>query len=727
MESYQRKAAFLNTVYERFFQGYSVKKQADTHGIVYTPQPIVDFMVRSVEEVLRAEFGKSLSDTGVHIFDPFVGTGNFITRVMQQIKTSRLPQKYRNELHCNEVMLLPYYIASMNIEHAYLERTQEYEPFEGICLVDTFELAEAAQGALFTTENTERVKRQKAAPIFVILGNPPYNSGQKEENDDNKNRKYPVIDGRVSNTYGRASIATLTRKLQDPYIKAFRWASDRIGSEGLIAFVSNSSFVHERSLDGVRKHLSDEFDVLYIVDLGGNIHKNPDLSGTTHNVFGIQLGVSISILVKHERREDAAKIFYTSVPRTWKAFEKFEYLDRLKELDLATWETVHPDGGHAWIKPGILRDTEKFIPMAINNSKTGLYASYSLGVSTNRDGTVIGFGRDPLAKGVADLSNTYNLEATKAKVTISKLSDSIKWSSTLKDKLKRDVRINFSDQRIRSYVYRPFTKLFIYFDSVLIDRPGHTANLFPCGGENIGICVTGPGSDKPFVSLVANDMLDLHLVGAGCTTQCFPFYTYNEDGSRREENITDWALDEFRRHYGDPSIKKCEIFRATYAVLHHPEYRTRYAANLKRELPRIPFVPQFNEYARIGGALMKLHIEYERQPEYPLERREKGTLNWRVEKMTLSKDKTQLKYNDFLTLCGIPPEVYEYRLGNRSALEWVVDQYRVTTDSRSGIVNDPNREDDPEYIVRLIGQMVTVSIGTVQLVEELAELPLLPK
>jgi len=209
-------------------------------------------------------------------------------------------------------------------------------------------------------------------------------------------------------------------------------------------------------------------------------------------------------------------------------------------------------------------------------------------------------------------------------------------------------------------------------------------------------------------------------------SQCFPFYTYEEDGSHREENITDWALAEFRNHYSDKSITKWDIFHATYAILHHPEYRTRYAANLKRELPRIPFVPEFRAYARIGAALMKLHIEYEEQPEYPLERMEKGKLDWRVEKMALSKDKTQLKYNDFLTLSGVPPEAYEYRLGNRSALEWVVDQYRVTTDARSGIVNDPNREDDPEYIVRLVGQVVTVSVETVKLVRELAGLQLLP-
>ena len=299
MESYAEKQTFLNHVYERFFQGFS-KKQADTHGIVYTPQPVVDFMVRSVEEVLKLEFGKSLSESGVHILDPFVGTGNFITRVMQEIKTSRLPHKYKDELHCNEIMLLPYYIASMNIEHAYLERTEEYEPFEGICLVDTFELAEPKQaGFEFMSEaNTERIKKQKKAPIFVVIGNPPYNMGQVNENDQNKNRKYKHMDKRVQETYTKASNATLRNKLSDPYVKAFRWASDRIRAGGVVALVSNNSFVDQIAFDGMREYLLAEFDKIFILDLGGNVRKNPKLSGTTHNVFGIQLGVAITVLTR---------------------------------------------------------------------------------------------------------------------------------------------------------------------------------------------------------------------------------------------------------------------------------------------------------------------------------------------------------------------------------------------------------------------------------------------
>lgn len=307
IEDFTQKQEFLNTVYEKFFQGFSVKV-ADTHGIVYTPVSIVNFMVRSVEDILQKEFGKSLSSSGVHILDPFVGTGNFIVHIMQAIKKTALPQKYHHELHCNEVMLLPYYIASMNIEREFFERTGKYESFEGICLVDTFELSESGQAALsfMTPENTARVERQKRSPIRVVIGNPPYNAWQLNENDNNKNRKYKVMDKRVAETYAKDSKATNKNALSDPYVKAFRWASDRIGDEGIVAFVSNNSFIESLAFDGMREHIEKDFDEVYVLDLGGNVRKNPKLSGTTHNVFGVQVGVSVNILVRKRVSEPGA-------------------------------------------------------------------------------------------------------------------------------------------------------------------------------------------------------------------------------------------------------------------------------------------------------------------------------------------------------------------------------------------------------------------------------------
>ena len=306
IDSFPEKQTFLNNIYERFFQGFSVDV-ADTHGIVYTPQPIVNFMVKSVEDILQKEFGKSLSDENVHILDPFVGTGNFMVHIIDEIKKTSLERKYANELHCNEVMLLPYYIASMNIEHEYFEKVGRYEPFEGICLVDTFDMAEQNQTSLsfMTEENTSRIERQKRSPITVVIGNPPYNVGQLNENDNNKNRKYKVMDKRVAETYAKDSKATNKNALSDPYVKAIRWATDRIKDDGIVALVTNGSFIDSIAFDGMRSNLEKDFDAIYVLDLGGDVRRNPKLSGTTHNVFGIQVGVSVNIFVKKGRQNTA--------------------------------------------------------------------------------------------------------------------------------------------------------------------------------------------------------------------------------------------------------------------------------------------------------------------------------------------------------------------------------------------------------------------------------------
>lgn len=344
--SYTEKQSFLNVVYEKFFKGADAR-QADTHGIVYTPQPIVDFMVRSVEELLKQEFGRSLSDEGVHILDPFVGTGNFITRAMEEIATSRLARKYRRELHCNEIMLLPYYIASMNIEHAYLDRTNEYEPFEGICFVDTFEIAK--QHSLFGSANSERVKKQRIAPITVIIGNPPYNVGQEDENDSNPNLKHDWVDSRVTDTYRARSRASSTTKLGNLYIRAIRWASDRIESEGIVALVTNNGFLTKRVFDGMRLCLAEDFDVIYVLDLGGDVRDNPKLSGTTHNVFGIQPGVAISILIKHANSgRPTRQIYFARVDEYWRKEQKFLLLEESQSAAGIEWTKVSPREDGTW-------------------------------------------------------------------------------------------------------------------------------------------------------------------------------------------------------------------------------------------------------------------------------------------------------------------------------------------------------------------------------------------
>jgi predicted helicase len=742
IDDYSQKQSFLNTVYERFFQGFSVKV-ADTHGIVYTPQPIVDFMVRSVDHLLRAEFGRALGDPGVHILDPFVGTGNFIMRLMREIPKTRLAPKYASELHCNEVMLLPYYIASMNIEHAYFEMTGSYKPFEGICLVDTFELAEAKQPSLFAQANLERVERQRKTPIFVIIGNPPYNAKQLNENDNNKNRKYPVIDARVSETYAKASKATNKIALSDMYVKAIRWASDRIikNREGIVAFVSNDSFADQIAFDGMRKNLAQDFDEIYVLDLGGNVRKNPKLSGSTHNVFGIQVGVSISFFVrKKARAATGPRIFYAAVDQDWRKEQKYDFLDQQGDYRTIPWQEIEPDKKDNWLTQEMSQKFNSMIPLTNAESKTikhesidAIFNVLSIGINTARDNIVYGFDKKILYDRIKQFCNNYNAEVNRY-LSANKPKDidnfvdyvEIQWSSSLKSYLKQGKLVVPNANKIRMSSYRPFSLKFLYYDNILNHRPALFKVIFPnleCENENRLICLSF--TERPFNCLITNNISEYHLCGGfGSQTQCFPFYTYAEDGTNRRENLTDWALQEYRTHYHDETIAKWDIFHYVYALLHHPAYREKYAANLRRELPRIPFAPDFWGFAQAGAKLAEFHVHYEQQPEYPLKYVEKAgePLNWRVDKMKLTPDKTALIYNNFLTLEGIPPQVFDYKLGNRSALDWVIDQYKVSTDPRSGITNDPNRADDPQYILRLLGQVITVSLETLQIVNNLPPL-----
>ena len=760
ISDFSQKQGFLNTVYEQFFQGFSVEV-ADTHGVVYTPQPIVDFMVRSVDQILKTEFGNehgeraatqdapTISDRDVHIIDPFVGTGNFIVRIMREIRPTALEDKYTRELHCNEVMLLPYYIASMNIEHEFYETMGAYRPFEGICLVDTFELAEDRQLPLFALENTQRVESQKGTPMFVIIGNPPYNVGQVNENDNNKNRKYPTMDARVAATYAKASTATLKSKLYDPYVKAIRWASDRIGEEGVVAFVTNSSFLGDVAFDGMRKHLADDFDAIYILDLGGNARKGLKVSDA--NVFGIRVGVSINLFVKTGRGVNRATtdggasvpahIFYYRTDDLWNKKQKFDFLNERQHIGNIDWQTIQPDTRYTWLTEGLHAEFETFIPMGSKATKAAkdegeeaIFRLYSLGVVTNRDILAYSFDFKLLQERVRTFIEIYNSTVDRKKrhdpnASVESFIDTndsrIKWTRQVKASLKKLELSNYEDSHFRTALYRPFIQKYLYFDNFWNEERYQQYRIFPTPKtemENRVICVAGIGDRKGFGCLITNIIPTLDL--AFEKTQCFPFYTYDEDGGSRRENITDWALEQFRTHYRDETITKWDIFHYVYGLLHHPEYRERYQANLKRDLPRLPFGSDFWGFAKAGQRLGEIHIGYEAVPEYPLdfiENRE-VPLDWYVEKMKLSKDKTQLVYNDFLTLDGIPPKAFDYRLGNRSALEWVINQYCVKTDKRSGIVNDPNRVDDPQYIVKLVGKVITVSLEAVGIVGGLPDL-----
>ena len=739
---FSQKQHFLNTVYEQFFQGFSVKV-ADTHGIVYTPQPIVNFMVKSISHLLATEFGRSLSDTAVHIIDPFVGTGNFIVRLIQAIDKTALKAKYSDELHCNEVLLMPYYIASMNIEHEFYVATNEYQPFDNLCLVDTFDLTTERQLSMFAPENTRRVERQKQTEMFVVIGNPPYNARQMHENDANKNRKYPELDRQIQETYAQASRATNKTALYDPYVKAIHWALNRIDTDGIVAFVTNHNFIDAQAFDGMRKHLSDACDAIYLLDLGGNVRKG---HAGDANVFDIQVGVSINLFVKkHQHQSKSADIFYNDETAEMPKEATFEFLDASEHIGNVNWDVIQPDARHTWLTEGLREDFETFVPMGSKQAKTAkgevsgvIFHQFSSGVKTNRDAWTINFDPDTLTTNVQHMIEFYNMQVfkwqgitDKSSINIDDFAEyddaKISWSRDLKAKMRTGRIAEYDEHKVRTCLYRPFAKRNIFFDRILNDVVYVFPSIFPTPeteGENRVICVN-VSREKPFTCLMT-DRIPEHIMtgGFGSAGQHFPFYIFDEDGSNRRENITDWALAQFREHYKDDKITKWDIFHYTYALLHHPAYRERYQVNLKRDMPHIPYAPKFWEFVEAGKRLADIHIHYEEQPQYKLDLIEAPDmpLDWHVKQMKFSKDKTQIKYNDFLTVAGIPAEAFQYRLGNRAALEWVVDQYRVKTDKRSGIVNDPNRADDETYIVDLIRKVISVSLETVRIIEALSAL-----
>ena len=617
IEDFSQKQGFLNTVYEQFFQGFSVKV-ADTHGIVYTPQPIVDFMVRSVEEILRSEFDRSLSDSGVHIIDPFVGTGNFIVRTMRKIRKTALAEKYATELHCNEVMLLPYYIASMNIEHEFYEATGKYQSFEGICLVDTFELAEDRQLPLFALENTRRVESQKETPMFVIIGNPPYNVGQVNENDNNKNRKYETVDVRVRDTYTRDSTATNKNKLSDPYVRAIRWVSDRIGEEGVVAFVTNNIFFDDVVFDGMRKHLEQDFTKIYHINLKGNARTSGERRRKEGgNVFDdhIRVGVGISFFIrKAEIESEGVEIWIYSIDDYLKVRDKHKFLIQTGDYTNVPMKQTAIDTKHTWLTEGLRAEFETFIPIGTQEAKDAVgvtFKTYSNGVQTNRDAWTYNFNRKVLTKNMSGMIDFYNGEVKRwerrenwdvdADDFVAYDDAKISWSRDLKSDLKRGRIAEYTESKVRNSLYRPFTKSNLFFDRVMNEEVYIFPSIFPISEtetENRVICVSGLGSKKPFQTLMVGMVPDVQILE---NTQCFAFYIYDENGRNCRENITDWALDQFRARYPDKPIDKWDIFHYVYGLLHHPTYRERYQAGFAASAVRAGFLGVCEGGAAVGG------------------------------------------------------------------------------------------------------------------------------
>jgi predicted helicase len=743
--NHHEKQKFLKALYETFYRAYN-PKAADRLGIVYTPDEIVRFMIHAADHLTFKHFNKTLGDQGVEILDPVTGTGTFITELIEYLPDAQLPYKYREEIHCNEVAILPYYIANLNIEYTYKQKTGEYVPFENICFVDTLDnqgFVKSGQHQMdflgMVDENTERIERQNKRKISVIIGNPPYNANQLNENENNKNREYPDTDKRIKETYIKHSTAQKS-KVYDMYARFYRWASDRIDENGIVAFVTNSSFLDSRTFDGFRKVVADEFSYIYILDLGGDVHDNPKISGTMHNVFGIQVGVAICFMIKKKPQSGQCHIYYARRPELERASEKLALL-RTTQFPEVQFEAIHPDKHHDWLNQATKNDWETFIPLAIKDkgqptSLQSIFNLFSLGIATNRDEWVYDFDQSNLASKIRFFYRVYSAEHDRweksdKKTPVNDFVDrTIKWTSELEAHLAKGTRLTFNSARLRTAMYRPFVKESLYYDRVIVHRTYQQADIFPINraGENMLIACSGPNSPKPFAVLATNLVPDLNSLSAaadGC--RCLPLYRYTADGER-VDNITDWALEKFRQHYQDKRITKDDIFHYVYAVLHHPAYREKYALNLKREFPRIPFYADFRQWAKWGKQLMDLHLNYEEAKPFALKREEKkdpkGFENPSGLKPRLMarKEEGVIEVDTLTTLRGVPSDAWDYRLGTYTALEWVLDRHKEKTPKDPTIrekFNTYRFADYKEPVIDLLRRVCTVSVETIKIIRQM--------
>ena len=732
---YAEKQQFLKAIYEDFYKAYN-PAAADRLGVVYTPNEIVDFIVRGADHLLQKHFGRSLADDNVQILDPATGTGTFITNLINYLPADRLEYKYRNEIHANEVAILPYYIANLNIEYSYKERTGKYLEFPNLCFVDTldnmdWQQAGATSGSVtrqgafnlgrLSEENWMRVQEQNEKSISVIIGNPPYNDSATLWGDGGANRAYPTIDRRIRETYIKEGTAQRTHQY-DMYKRFIRWASDRLADDGIIGFVTNRAYLDTRQDDGFRKIASQEFTDIYVLDLGSDVRRNPKISGTTHNVFGIQTGVAIGFFVREKAKVGQCEIHYARREDAELARDKLAYL-KAAHLDSNGFTNLIPDKRNNWLNQSS-SDFEQLIPVADRQAKfaknpeaeQAVFGLFSNGVKTNRDEWVYDFAVATLRSKALFFADVYNqfLDAKDESY-----APVIKWSRDLRNEFKRGRRIVYNDaNRLRS-MYRPFVAQHHFADFIMNDVL--TRNHYEMFGTNllqanrvINFCTNG----KDFYNLATERLSDFHLTG---DTQCLPLYRYTAEGER-VSNITEWGLRQFRERYGDDSISAEDVFAYTYGVLHDPVYREKYAVDLLREFPRLPFYPEFRHWVKMGQELLDLHIGFESAEPYPLERVEQAGPAKRVI-LRADKERGVIVLDDVTSLTGVPPDAWRYRLGSRSALEWVLDQYKERKPRDPTIAEKFNTyrfADYKERVIDLLQRVCAVSVGTMDVVDDMA-------
>lgn len=768
LDNSEARQRVLLELYEKFFVT-ALKKEVERLGIVYTPIEVVDFILHSANEVLQDEFGRSLSDEGVHVLDPFTGTGIFLTRLLQSdiIQDADLERKYREELHANEIVLLAYYIATVNIEETFRGRRGEdssYEPFNGIVLTDTFNLNKDENPTLFPKawlpDNSTRAEKQQKLPIQVIVGNPPWSAGQRSAADNNQNVEYLELEERIRETYAEYSEGTNIRYLYDTYKMAIRWASDRIGEKGITAFVTNGSWIDGNTDSGIRACLAEEFTSVHVLHLRGNQRTQGERSRREGGkIFGqgSRAPVAISIFVKNPNAtHDGCKIKYRDIGDYLTREEKLETLHEKEAISGFTdWQTITPDKNYDWVDQSNEAFT-KFYALGSKESKAGktddaIFGLYCMGLATNRDAYVYNFSFTNCAENAELMTEDYLAAISELEETIELTVDvaaernavNVKWNRELKNNLKRKLRTEFDEGYIRKVLYRPFIPTNCYMDNTFITVKGKTDKMFPdSSSANRVICVPGRGWKNQFSVLVTDIITDLNLNEAGA--QCFPRYRYQKttdmfrdsgDELEQVDNISDKALHAFREHYVDYTITKDDIFDYVYGILHAPNYREQFANDLSKMLPRIPYAPDFRAFVEAGKKLAELHLNYETCEQYPL----------KVEFPNISSPPTGLEdadpdlflltekamrpgdserraliINDHVRLTGIPEAAYHYVVNGRSPLEWFIDRYYIKTDKDSGIVNDPNGWfADPRDLVTAIKRIVYVSVESARIIDNL--------
>ena len=748
---YAEKQQFLKAIYEDFYQAYN-PAAADRLGIVYTPNEVVDFIIRGSDWLLQKHFGKSLADENVQILDPATGTGTFVTGLVNYLPKDRLEYKYDHEIHANEVAILPYYIANLNIEYTYQERTGRYREFPHLCFVDTLDNLDwqgASGGAVqrqatlnlgaVSEENWLRVQEQNEKPISVIIGNPPYNANQQNENDNNKNREYPEIDRRISETYVASSGAQKTKQY-DMYKRFIRWAADRLADDGVIAFITNRGYLDARQDDGFRQVAVQEFTDIYILDLGSDVRRNPKISGTTHNVFGIQTGVAIGFFVREKTKLGQCGIHYVKREDAELAINKLAYLQDANFDDIE-FDSIVPDAKSNWLNQSN-SDFDRLIPLANRETKLAkaisdeqaVFKLYSMGVVTNRDEWVYDFDEDRLGNKVRAFINEY--EESRAlhggkEVDNATLGTTIKWTRDLKRQLRLDYPNLYERESVRRTLFRPFVAKHLYFNQSLNEMQYQLPEVFPKGAayENVAICFSVNG--KAFYALATNRVVDLHFTG---DTQCLPLYRYTAEGER-VSNITGWGLQRINDHYrqewgshfdqmaGADGITAEDVFAYTYAVLHDPAYLHDYTVDLSRELPRLPLYRDLDQWVKMGQELLDLHLGFESAEPYPLERQDKADVVPQRAILKAYQERNVITLDEQTTLLGVPKGAWRYRLGSRSALDWVLDQYKErkprdpTIRERFNTYRFANHKDE---VIDLLQRVCTVSMATMDVVDDMA-------